>query len=232
VSALDQRYTQRLARHDDGTKRDVASQTPKAFPHRPTPLARRLGVAVLSVLAALGLLLLGTGFIVEGFQPPLERSDAIIVISGDEDLARLREGLRLWHDRWAPILIFSGAAREGPISNAAAMRRLAQNEGVPASAILVDEEGADTLGNAVHTRRIMELNGLRSAILITSPYHLQRASVTFNGVYKGSNIRLLASAAPDSAWRKQSWWLRPELRLLTFSELEKLGYIALTGRYN
>lgn len=183
-----------------------------------------LAVGVAAVVAA--------GFLVEGFQPPLERSDAIIVISGDEDQARLREGLRLWRDRWAPRLVFSGAARDGPVSNARAMRGLALAEGVPATAILVDEQGADTYGNALHTREIMEAGELRSAILVTSPYHLQRAAVTFNGVYTGSGIRLIANAAPDSDWRKQSWWARADLRRLTVSELEKLGYIALTGRYH
>jgi uncharacterized SAM-binding protein YcdF (DUF218 family) len=178
------------------------------------------------------IILLGAGFLVEGLQPPLQPSDAIIVISGDEDLARLRAGLSLWRAGWAPRLIFSGAAREGPVSNAETMRLAAINAGVPTSAILVDEWGADTYGNAIHTRQLMEDNRLRSGILVTSPYHLQRASLTFQGVFRGSEIRLIASAAPDSNWRKQSWWLRPELRLLTMSELEKLGYIAFTGRYN
>ena len=195
-------------------------------------LAHGLGLGLVALLLGGVATVVATGFVVEGLQPPLERSDAIIVISGDEDQARLREGLRLWRERWAPRLIFSGAARAGPVSNAEAMRRRAIADGVPASAVLVDDQGADTYGNAVHTRRIMVANGLGSAILVTSPYHLQRAAVTFNGVYSGSGIRLIASAAPDSDWRKQSWWLRSDLRLLTLQEIEKLAYIALTGRYN
>ena len=195
-------------------------------------LAHRLGLVLVAVLPGGVATVVATGFVVEGLQPPLERSDAIIVISGDEDQARLRQGLRLWRESWAPRLIFSGAARAGPVSNAEAMRRRAIADGVPASAVLVDDQGADTYGNAVHTRRIMVANGLGSAILVTSPYHLQRAAVTFNGVYSGSGIRLIASAAPDSDWRKQSWWLRSDLRLLTLQEIEKLAYIALTGRYN
>ena len=189
-----------------------------------------LGLGLAAVLVVLAVI--GTGFVVEGLQPPLQRSDAIIVISGDEDQARLRQGLRLWRDSWAPRLIFSGAARAGPLSNAEAMRRRALAEGVPGSAILVEEQSVDTYGNAVQTRRLMETANLRSAILVTSPYHLQRAAMTFNGVYRGTDVRLIASAAPDSDWRKQSWWLRPDLRRLTFHELEKIAYIAFTGRYN
>jgi uncharacterized SAM-binding protein YcdF (DUF218 family) len=191
-----------------------------------------LPLALILALLALPTSVLGIGFLVEGLQPPLRRSDAIVVISGDEDLARFRAGLSLWHADWAPHLIFSGAAREGPISNAEAMRRLALSEGVPAESILVEEQATNTYGNALHTRRLMEAHGLRSAILVTSPYHLQRAALTFGGVYQGSGIQVIASAAPDSDWRKRSWWLRSDLRLLTLSELEKLGYILLTGRYN
>jgi uncharacterized SAM-binding protein YcdF (DUF218 family) len=195
-------------------------------------VVRHAFLTLLSILLLLAIGLFAAGFAVEGFQPPLQASDAIIVISGDEDLARLRQGVRLWRDSWAPKLVFSGAAREGPISNAAAMRRQAMLDGVPASAILLDEQGADTYGNALNTRRLLEQHALKSAILVTSPYHLQRAAITFGRVYQGSGIRLLASAAPDSDWRKRSWWLRSDLRLLTLRELEKLAYVGLTGRYN
>jgi uncharacterized SAM-binding protein YcdF (DUF218 family) len=195
-------------------------------------LVQRAAVAVLLTLLGLGGSLAAVGFAVEGIQPPLERSDAIIVISGDENLARLGEGLRLWREDWAPRLIFSGAAREGPVSNAEDMRRRAVANGVPAASILLDEQGADTYGNALNTRRLMEAHGLRSAILVTSPYHLQRAGMTFAGAYRGSNIRIITRAAPDSDWRKRSWWLRSDLRRLTFSELEKLAYILVTRRYN
>ncbi len=179
--------------------------------------------------AALGLI--GTGFLLEGLQPPLESADAIIVISGDEDLARFREGLRLHREGWAPRLIFSGAARDG-VSNAQTMQSMARNAGVPPESILLDPLGEDTLGNAIHTRRLMIEHELSSAILVTSPYHLHRAMITFNTVYRGSGIRLIPRAAPDSAWRKSAWWMSDETRVLTLVELEKIGYILVTGRYN
>jgi uncharacterized SAM-binding protein YcdF (DUF218 family) len=193
-----------------------------------------LGIAALAVGApiAAAAALFGPGFLLEGGSDPLERSDAIVVISGDEALARFREGLRLYRDGWAPRMIFSGAAEDGPRSNADVMRRLALREGVPAAAILTDDVAVDTYGNAVHTRELMLAHGLRSAILVTSPYHLRRASITFDGVYQGTGIRFIGRSAPDGAWRKASWWTQEETRALTIRELEKLGYVALTGRYN
>jgi uncharacterized SAM-binding protein YcdF (DUF218 family) len=112
------------------------------------------------------------------------------------------------------------------------MRSLAVADGVPESDILVDPIGDDTYGNAVHTRTLMIEHGLSSAILVTSPYHLQRAVMTFRGVYEGTGIRVVGRSAPDGQWRKTNWWMKPETRGLTMRELEKLGYVTLTGRYN
>ena len=194
-------------------------------------MPRLLAVAFAGLLGAAALLW-GPGYVLEGPQRPLERSDAIIVISGDENLARYREGVRLYRAGWAPVLIFSGAALGHDESNAEVMRKMALDDGVPSAAILTDDLGGDTYGNAVHTRALMEQHRLRSAILVTSPYHLRRAALTFGGVYNGSGIRVIGRAAPDGAWRKQSWWAWDETRELTLRELEKLAYVTLTGRYN
>ena len=194
-------------------------------------MPRLLAVAFAGLLGALGSLW-APGFLLEGPQRPLERSDAIIVISGDEGLARYREGVRLYRAGWAPTLIFSGAAQDHHESNAEVMRKMAVADGVPPAAILTDDLAGDTYGNAVHTRTLMEQYRLRSAILVTSPYHLHRAALTFGGVYNGSGIRVIGRSAPDGEWRKQSWWRSDETRELTLRELEKLAYVALTGRFN
>jgi uncharacterized SAM-binding protein YcdF (DUF218 family) len=174
----------------------------------------------------------GSGLLLEGPQPPLEHADAIVVISGDESQARLSEGVRLYRAGWAPRLIFSGAADDGLLSNARSMEITAVELGVPPGAILLEPEAMDTFGNAVYTRRIMVANGMRSAILVTSPYHLHRATLTFKSVFDGTDIRIIPRSAPDSAWRKVGWWNDQETRRLTFRELERIGYILLTGRFN
>jgi uncharacterized SAM-binding protein YcdF (DUF218 family) len=195
-------------------------------------MARWLAAVALGViLGAIGSFVV-PGFLLEGPREPLQTSDAIVVISGDEALARYRDGVRLYRAGWAPRLIFSGAAWDGGHSNAEVMRTLAISDGIPESAILVDPNADDTYGNAVHTRDLMMANGLKSAILVTSPYHLQRAVLTFRGVYNGTGIRVIGRSAPDGEWRKTNWWMRPETRALTVRELEKLGYVAVTGRYN
>jgi uncharacterized SAM-binding protein YcdF (DUF218 family) len=186
----------------------------------------------IGALVALTVVITGSGLLLEGPQPALEHADAIVVISGDESQARLSEGIRLFRAGWAPKLIFSGAAQDGVLSNARAMEMTALELGIPASAMLLEPEAMDTFGNAVYTRRIMTENGMKSAILVTSPYHLHRAALTFQSVYEGSDIRIIPRSAPDSAWRKVGWWNDQETRRLTIRELERIGYILLTGRFN
>jgi uncharacterized SAM-binding protein YcdF (DUF218 family) len=190
--------------------------------------ARIAGAAVL--LTALALL--APGYLLDTPQPAPQKSDAIVVISGDEQLARFAEGLNLYQQGFGKYLVFSGAAYDNGTSNADVMRDLAVQRGIPQSAILEEPQGEDTWGNAIYTRQVLEEHGLQSAILVTSPYHLRRAKVTFDAAYAGSGISLVVHAAPDSQWRKLSWWQQAETRRLTFTELQKLAYIVATGQYH
>ncbi|MBV9327891.1 MAG: YdcF family protein [Chloroflexi bacterium] len=192
-------------------------------------LLMRLIVAIMVVAA---IVLLGPGFVLDAPQPAPRISDAIVVISGDEQMARFAEGVNLYQQGFGKYLVFSGAAYDNGTSNADVMRSLAVERGIPESAILEEPQGEDTWGNAVYTRRVLEDHDLQSAILVTSPYHLRRAQVTFDAAYAGSGIQLTVHAAPDSQWRKLSWWQQAETRRLTFTELQKLAYIVATGQYH
>jgi uncharacterized SAM-binding protein YcdF (DUF218 family) len=208
-------------------------------PRTPSRVARTAG-AVLTILLRLvvasiivvSLALLGPGLFLDTPQPPPQGSDAIVVISGDEQMARFQEGVNLYQKGFGQYLVFSGAAHDNGTSNADVMRALAVKRGVPNAAILEEPLGEDTWGNAVYTRQVLEEHALHSAILVTSPYHSRRAKLTFDAAYGGSGIRLMVHAAPDSQWRKLSWWQQPETRRLTFTELQKLAYIFATGQYH
>ncbi|MGI9148797.1 MAG: YdcF family protein [Chloroflexota bacterium] len=191
-------------------------------------LLRVLVGGVIVVMAAL----LGPGIMLDTPQPSPQVSDAIVVISGDEQMARFQEGVNLYERGFGRYLVFSGAAYDNGTSNADVMRDLAVARGVPDQAIFEEPLGGDTWGNAVYTRQVLEEHDLRSAILVTSPYHAQRAKLTFDAAYAGSGIALRVHAAPDSQWRKLSWWRQAETRRLTFTELQKLAYIFATGQYH
>jgi len=187
---------------------------------------------VVGVVVVVAVVLVGPGVFLDTPQPAPRASDAIVVISGDEQMARFQEGVSLYERGLGQYLVFSGAAYDNGTSNADVMRDLAVQRGVPDAAIFEEPLGGDTWGNAVYTRQVLEDHSLHSAILVTSPYHARRAKLTFDAAYAGSGIALSVHAAPDSQWRKLSWWQQPETRRLTFTELQKLAYIFATGQYH
>ncbi|RLC37936.1 YdcF family protein [candidate division Kazan bacterium] len=165
---------------------------------------------------------MGVGFYLSP-QDKLERSDAIVVISGGETEARVKEGVQLFQDEWAPLVIVSGAARDEGISNAAMMKQIAISLGIPASSIIIEENAQTTWENANYVADIMESNKINSIILVTSPYHQRRAYLNFR-YFLGNDFKIINHSAKDSAWRKNGWWNLSWTRHLTFAELQKIIY--------
>ncbi|RJO62082.1 YdcF family protein [candidate division WS5 bacterium] len=175
---------------------------------------------VLVVLAAV--LLLGASLYLSP-QDKLEHADAITVISGGDTDARINEGVALYMDGFSDRIIFSGAAAEGEVSNASAMKNIAIRKGVPAKAILIEEDSKTTEENAIDVARIIKDEEIKSIILVTSPYHQRRAYEAFRDAL-GKDFRIINHSAKDSRWRKADWWSNSEARFLTLGEIMKNLY--------
>lgn len=162
-------------------------------------------------------------------QDQLAKADAIVAISGGDTAARTTEAVKLYQDGWAPILIFSGAALDpSSPSNASAMASAARDAGVPATAILLDENATDTRANATGVAKLVRDNHYQSIILVTSPYHQRRASLLFHREL-GSNYPIINHSGLDNDWRRRDWWDSPKSLALTLSELQKVIYEHLAG---
>ena len=181
---------------------------------------------VLSVGTALsGFLLLGSWLAVED---PLAKVDAIVAISGDTG-ARTETAVSLWKAGWAPVIVFSGAAIDPEsVSSAEIMKRDALRQGVPEGAILVEPASTTTEENANEVAKLMVARKLRSAILVTSPYHQRRAAWEFGRAFKASGLELRNHPANDPEWNAFLWWRQEPLRSRTLLELVKLGSVYLS----
>lgn len=166
-------------------------------------------------------------------QDSLVNVDAIVVVSGGDTDARISEGVKLYLQKWAPIIIFSGAAAEGDVSNALAMKRIAVESGVPTENILIEEDSKTTSENADFTTKILQEKGYKSIILVTSPYHQRRAYNQFRAAL-GEEFVIINHSAKDETWRKKGWWENANARFLTLAEILKnfyeLGQGATSGR--
>jgi uncharacterized SAM-binding protein YcdF (DUF218 family) len=156
-------------------------------------------------------------------EDPLEQADAIAAISGDSG-ARADTAIALWKQGYAPLIVFSGAAVDpDSVSSAEIMRREALRQGVPLSATLIEPVSATTEENASEVARLMVERGLRSAILVTSPYHQRRAALLFARSFAPAGLVLRSYPARDPEWDPNFWWRHDPLRSRTLVEIAKLG---------
>lgn len=184
---------------------------------------QKLFIAVVITILFIIALPLGIGYYLSP-QDKLEKADMIVVISGGETKARLKEGVWLYKSGYAPKLLFSGAAREGDVSNALSMKRIAmRDDDVPEEDILIEEDSRDTTENAEFSTIYIKKEEAESIILTTSPYHQRRAYTNFRE-HLGEEFKIINWSAKDSTWRKFGWWRSRESIQLTVSELMKNIY--------
>lgn len=128
---------------------------------------------------------------------PMRKADAIIVLGG-EPLARPREAARLFKEGVAPRVFVTGRGDCG------ANRRILLECGVPADRIEVETRAVTTRSNATLLRPMLESAKVRSALIVTSPFHTRRALATFRKVMPDITFGVTDASI--------GWWNRPEGR--------------------
>lgn len=193
-----------------------------------------LGIVVVSLavlVISISLYLQPNSFVGCAAQPTnqgnCQTADAIVAVSGGDTDARADAAIKLYQNGWAPRLIFSGAAEDksGP-SNAKVMERRALADGVPASAIQIDENSDTTAQNASNSDVLFKQDNISSIILVTSGYHERRATLEFQKMAAG--VTILNAPTDDKDWNMW-WWLRPRGWWLAGSELVKIVIFYTTG---
>lgn len=183
-------------------------------------LGMLVGLVATLVLGVGGLVALGHALAVSD---PLVKSDVIVAISGDTG-PRVDMAVRLWKEGDAPLILFSGASLDPEsVSSAELMKREAVHRGVPEGAILVEPASATTEENAARVAELMRQQGLRSAILVTSPYHQRRASYVFSRTFSAAGLTFVNHPAEDPAWDPNTWWMHDASRRIALFEIAKLG---------
>lgn len=97
-----------------------------------------------------------------------------------EQLARVTEAVREYERGVAPRLVFTGGPAHNQYVEADVMARVAAAQGIPPSAIFVENKAQDTIQNACYSARLMGNHGWHSAEVVSSGFHLPRASMIFS----------------------------------------------------
>lgn len=131
-------------------------------------------------------LVLGTFLFASTHNAELGNVDAIIVLGcpsnsdgspTPEQRERVLEAVREYQKGTSHEIIMSGAAAHNRFVEAHSMALLAEQNGVPASAIIEEDQAKDTIQNIYYSEKIMAAHGWRSVEVISSPYHLPRAAL-------------------------------------------------------
>ena len=151
-------------------------------------MKRRLLIALaicVGIGAVIGLSVFAAVCVCSAVPYAAEPSDCIVVLGAhvwedgrlsDALRCRCERALEAWNDGLAPIIIACGGqGRDEPSTEAVAIRDWLAANGVPETAVLMDETSVNTRQNLEHARAIMAENGLSTAAVCTNSYHLRRA---------------------------------------------------------
>ncbi|MGH9219299.1 MAG: YdcF family protein, partial [Vicinamibacterales bacterium] len=160
-------------------------------------------------LVAAYILIFQTGFVWWAAEPLKisqgpRSADAIVVFAGGAGESgqagggyqeRVKQAVDLYAGGYASHMIFSTgfvfAFAEGEI-----MRSLAEANGVPPEAIVLETEARNTFENVARSREILIEKGWRRVLLVSSPYHMRRAVLTWRKV--APEIEVVATPVPNS----------------------------------
>ena len=143
-------------------------------------------------------------------QDRLARSDLIIVLGGDTNGERVREGVKLFKQGYADRLLMSGGPVVYKLTLAQAMMQQALALGIPPAAIVLQDRSQSTREDALFSLPIAKKLSAKSVILVTSPYHTRRAAKVFRKVFLPEGIKVLVDQARPSVFNPVCWWKRHE----------------------
>lgn len=205
----------------DGTRIYVTPPPPLRFaeraPRRISPWQRWLSGIALALLLWVALDLAYVSIGAETDQAQV--ADVIVVlgcnIEGDNGQpgeciqARAGQAALLYHHGLAPWIIASGGGGKERRTEAAVLTRVLIAAGVPAAAILAEDQSRDTIQNLRNSQALMTTHGWHTALLVTEPYHIKRATLIAHD--------LGVTVYPSPA-RASPLWTQPARRLLKLSE--------------
>ncbi len=145
------------------------------------PFAAAIGVLVLFAV----LFIYAPHYLVYEDKP--QKTDTVILFLGNEYRERRAEAVRLVRDGYADYLLIPAYGR---IAQAPDLGRALRNR-APARPAHYPVVYEDTHIEVLEAKKIMDQKGLKSAIFVSSPYHMRRIKLIAGRVFSGTGYRML-----------------------------------------
>ena len=160
-----------------------------------------------------------------------ESADALVVAGAglighcELNLNGLRRTIlaaQLWHQRRAPVIMFTGGTPQGqPCAVAEVMARLAQELGVPAERIRLETQSRSTHTNASLSAPLLKAEGADHLLLVTDRLHMRR----FAGAFAREGFRIGRASVPVYAGHRDN----VDMLLHGFREYAAIAYYKARG---
>jgi uncharacterized SAM-binding protein YcdF (DUF218 family) len=166
-----------------------------------------------------------------------QKADAILVLGGG--YSRPFQAADLYRQGYARKIYVSVPAREGQYRlldeagvpfprEEEVVRQVLLKKGVPASAIeYFGKESVSTAAEA-QAARVLFAGGAPKLLIVTSPYHLRRARITFADALPAAEIRMIATSYDPFPL---AWWKDQNAARNVLLELAKISFYKLGGRF-
>ena len=166
-------------------------------------------------------------------EDPLRRADAIFVLAG-ERFVRTLEGLDLYGEGYAPLIVLSPGREETAEAVARArgihypreaelLRDAIAAQGFPRTAILIPPGSVDNTAQEGSMLRALTISrGWRTVIVVTSKLHTRPAGFAMRRALAGTGVDVIVRASRYDSTDPARWWRhRADARFL-LQEWEKL----------
>jgi len=134
---------------------------------------------------------------------------------------RLNEAVALYRAGYAPYMVISSGYVYS-FKEAESMRDGAVAQGVPSSAIVLEQRATNTYQNVVYTNEILRDHKSKSILLVSSPYHMRRALMVWHKL--APDVAVTPTPPPRSQFYDHT-------RGATFEQLRSIlyEYLAIFG---
>jgi len=121
-----------------------------------------------------------------GLTNNINQADAILIFGNKVETSgepskrlksRLDEGIELFKQNKAPLIIVSGGFGKEGYDEALVMKEYLIENSIPESAIITDQNGNNTYQTAKNLAKIKKDENIKSIILVSQYYHLLRAKL-------------------------------------------------------
>lgn len=136
-----------------------------------------------------------------------DRFDALIVLGTPADgnghptakqLAAVNEAVREYERGAAPRIIFTGGAVRNRFAEAEVMAKAAESEGIPPSAVLIENRARNTVQNACFATQMLRRHGGNSSEIIGLRSHMPRTALIFRALPIDWRVQAAEALAPPS----------------------------------